>query len=43
MNETFVWNDMLSSTTIDMQGATSVCLKTTAGTGKCMVSVCLAV
>ena len=41
MDETSVWNDMVSNTTIDKQGANSVCLKTT-GHEKCMVSVCLA-
>ena len=41
MAETSVWNDMVSNTTIDKQGAKSVCLKTT-GYEKCMVSVCLA-
>ena len=41
MNETSIWNDMASNTTIDKQGARSVCLKTT-GYVKCMVSVCLA-
>ena len=29
MDETSVWNDMVSNTTIDKQGAKSVCLKTT--------------
>ena len=33
MYQTFVWNDMVSNTTIDKQGA---------GHEKCMVSVCLA-
>ena len=32
---------MVSNTTIDQQGAKSVCLKTT-GHEKCMVSICLA-
>ena len=41
MDETSIWNDMMSNTTIDKQGANSVCLKTT-GHEKCMVSVCLA-
>ena len=41
MDETSVWNDMVSNTTIDMQGAKFVCLKTT-GQEKYMVSVCLA-
>ena len=41
MYETFVWNDMVSNTTIDKQRTKSVCLKTT-GDEKCMVSVCLA-
>ena len=42
MDETSVRNYMLSNTTIDNQGAKSVCLKTT-GFEKCMVIVCLAV
>ena len=41
MDETFVWNDMVSNTTIDQQRVNSVCLKTSAHE-KCMVSVCLA-
>ena len=41
MDETSVWNDMVSNTTIDMQGTKSVCLKTT-GHEKYMVRVCLA-
>ena len=41
MDETSVWNDMVSNTTIDRQRAKSVCLKTT-GHEICMVSVCLA-
>ena len=41
MEETLVSNDMVPNTTIDKQGAKSVCLKTT-GHEKCMVSVCLA-
>ena len=41
VDETSVWNEMMSSTTIDKQGAKSVCLKTT-GHEKCMVSVYLA-
>ena len=40
MNETSVWNDMVSNTEIDKQGAKSVCLKTTRHE-KCMVSICL--
>ena len=41
MNQTSVWNDMVSNATIDKQGAKSVCLKTN-GHEKCMISVCLA-
>ena len=41
MDKTSVWNDMVSNTIIEKQGAKSVCLKTT-GHEKCMVSVCLA-
>ena len=41
MDETSVWNDMVSNITTDKQGATSVCLKTTRHE-KCMVSVFLA-
>ena len=41
MDQTSVWNDMVSNTTIDKQGAKSVCLKTNEHE-KCMVSVCLA-
>ena len=41
MDETSVWNDMVSNTTIDKQGMKSVCLKTI-GHEKYMVSVCLA-
>ena len=41
MDETSVWNDMVSNTTIDKHGVKSVCLKTT-GYEKCMVSVYLA-
>ena len=41
MDETPVWDDILSNTTIDVQSAKSVYLKTT-GHEKCMVSVCLA-
>ena len=41
MDETPVWNDMVSSTTVDKKGAKSICLKTT-GHEKCMVTVCLA-
>ena len=40
MDETPVWNDMVSNTTVDKQGAKSVCLKTT-GHEKCMISLCL--
>ena len=29
MDETSIWNDMVSNTTIDKQGVKSVCLKTT--------------
>ena len=42
MDETSIWNNMVSNTAIDKQGAKSVCLKAT-GHEKCMVSVCLAV
>ena len=41
MNETSVWNDMVSNTTINKQVVKSVCLKTT-GHKEYMVSVCLA-
>ena len=41
MDETSVWNDTVSNTTINKQGVKPVCLKTT-GHEKCMVSVCLA-
>ena len=41
MDETSVWNDMVSNTAINKQGAKSICLKTT-GHEKCRVSVCLA-
>ena len=41
MSETSALNDMVSNTTIDKQGAKSVCLKTTRHE-KCMVSVYLA-
>ena len=41
MDETFVWNHMVSNATIDKQGANSACLKTT-GHEKCTVNVCLA-
>ena len=37
MDETPVWNVMVSNTTVDKQGAKSVCLKTT-GHEKCMGS-----
>ena len=42
MDETSVWNDMVSNTAIDKQGAKSICLKTT-GHDKCMFRICLAV
>ena len=41
MDETSVWNDMVSNTTINKQGAKSVCLKTNEHE-KCMVSICIA-
>ena len=41
MDKTSVWNDMVSNTIIEKQGAKSVCLKTI-GHEKCMVSVCIA-
>ena len=41
MDETSIWNDMVSNTPIDNQGTKSVCLKTT-GHEKCMISVYLA-
>ena len=41
IDKTFVWNDMMSNTTIDKQGAKSVCLKSTEHE-KCMVSIFLA-
>ena len=41
MDETSVWNDIVSNTTINKQGAKSVCLKTSVHE-KCMVSACLA-
>ena len=41
MDETSVWNDMAFNTTIDKQGAQSVCLKRT-GHEKYMASLCLA-
>ena len=41
MDKISIWNDMVSNTTINKQGAKSVCLKTT-GYEKCMVSICLA-
>ena len=41
MDKTSVWNDMVSNTIIEKQGAKSVCLKTN-GHEKCIVSVCLA-
>ena len=41
MDQTSVWNDMVSNNTIDKQGAKSVCLKTSEHE-KCMISVCLA-
>ena len=40
MDVTSVWNDMVSNTAIDKQGAKSVCFKTT-GHEKCIVNVCL--
>ena len=42
MDETSVWNDMVSNATTNKQGAKSVSLKTT-GHEKCMVSVCFSV
>ena len=41
MDETSVWNDIVSNTTINKQGAKSICLKTTEHR-QCMVSICLA-
>ena len=41
MDETAVWNCMVSDTTVDKVGTKSVCLKTT-GHEKVMVTVCLA-
>ena len=41
MDETAVWNCMVSDTTVDKVGTKSVCLKT-AGHEKVMVTVCLA-
>ena len=41
MDETPVWTDMLSDTTIDVTGTKSVTVETT-GHEKCRVSVCLA-
>ena len=41
MDETQVWDGMMSKTTVGVRGAKSVCLKST-GHEKCMVSVCLA-
>ena len=41
MEETSLWNDTVSKTTIHKQGAKSLCLRKT-GHEKCMVSVCLA-
>ena len=41
MDDTPVWDDMVSNTTVDTKGEKSVCLKTM-GHEKCMVSVCLA-
>ena len=41
MDETSVWNVIVSNTTTDRQGAKFVCLKTT-GYEKCMISICSA-
>ena len=41
MDETAVWADMTSETTVESKGARTVCLKTT-GHEKLKVSVCLA-
>ena len=41
MDETAVWADMTSETTVESKGARTVCLKTT-GHEKITVSVCLA-
>ena len=41
MDETFVWNDMVSNATIDKQGAKPFCLETT-WHEECMISVHLA-
>ena len=41
MDETSVWNDIISNTAVDKQGVKSVCLETTRHE-KCMVSICLA-
>ena len=41
MDETSVWDDMVSNTTVDKVGAKSIILKTT-GHEKVMLSVCLA-
>ena len=40
MNETAVWADMVSSTTVDVTGKKEICLKTT-GHEKVRISVCL--
>lgn len=40
MDETAVWNDMISTTTVDKRGAHSVNLKTT-GHKKSKMTVCL--
>lgn len=40
MDETPVWSDMVSSTTVDVSGVKTVTIKTT-GHEKCRVSVCL--
>ena len=42
MDETAVWADMTSETTVESKGARTVCLKTT-GHEKVKVSVCLTV
>ena len=42
MDETAVWADMASGTTVESKGTRTVCLKTT-GHEKRKVSVCLAV
>ena len=40
MNETHVWSDMVSDTTVDKTGARTVTMKSTSH-GKCRVSACL--